>query len=99
MMRIPEGRWSAIIHSWIPAGRRKRRRPRRSWREGVTEAMEKGGMGAEDAQIVNLIHILVFSFSKTIVILYFHLRLSITHYHHCMACFRLLVQFTLRFKI
>jgi hypothetical protein len=49
-MRIPEGRWSAIIHSWIPAGRRKRRRPRRSWREGVTEAMEKGGMGAEDAQ-------------------------------------------------
>jgi hypothetical protein len=39
-MRMPEERCPAIIHSWIPPGRRNRGRPRRSWRDGVTEAME-----------------------------------------------------------
>jgi hypothetical protein len=47
---MPEERWPAIIHLWIPAGRRKRRRPRRSWREGITEAMKKSEMREEDAQ-------------------------------------------------
>jgi hypothetical protein len=28
VMRMPEERWPAIIHSWIPPGRRKRGRPR-----------------------------------------------------------------------
>jgi hypothetical protein len=41
-MRMPEERWLAVIHSRIPAGRRTRERPRRSWRDGVTEAMERG---------------------------------------------------------
>jgi hypothetical protein len=42
-MRMPVKRWPAIIQSWIPPGRRKTGRPRRSCRDGVTEAMEKGG--------------------------------------------------------
>jgi hypothetical protein len=50
VIRMAEERWPAIIHSRIPPGRRKRRRPRRSWRDGVTEAMEKRGMREEDAQ-------------------------------------------------
>jgi hypothetical protein len=49
VMKMPEERWPAIIHSWIPLGRRKRERPRRSWRDGITEEMKKRGMG-EDAQ-------------------------------------------------
>jgi hypothetical protein len=36
-MKIPEETWTAKIHSRIPAGRRKWRRPKRSWRDGVTE--------------------------------------------------------------
>jgi hypothetical protein len=44
-MRMPEERWPAIIHSWIPPGRRERGQPRWSWRDGVTEAMKKGGWG------------------------------------------------------
>jgi hypothetical protein len=50
VMRMPEERWPAIIHSWIPPGRRKRGRRRRSWRDGVTEAMKERGMREEDAQ-------------------------------------------------
>jgi hypothetical protein len=51
VMRMPEERWPAIIHSWIPPRRRKRGRSKRSWRDGVTEAMKKGwGRGEEDAQ-------------------------------------------------
>jgi hypothetical protein len=45
VMRTPEERWPAIIHSWIPSGRRKRGRPRRPWWDGVTEAMEERGNG------------------------------------------------------
>jgi hypothetical protein len=42
-MKIP-----AKIHLWISPIRRKNGRPR-SW-NGVTKVIEKGGMGAEDAQ-------------------------------------------------
>jgi hypothetical protein len=45
VMRMPEERWPAIIHSWIPPGRRKRGRPRRSWRDGITGAMKNGDEG------------------------------------------------------
>jgi hypothetical protein len=41
LMRMPQERWPAKIRSWIPPGRIKRRRPRQSWRDGVTEAMEE----------------------------------------------------------
>jgi hypothetical protein len=45
VVRMPEERWPAIIHSWIPPGRRKRGRPRWSWRDGVTGAMKRRWMG------------------------------------------------------
>jgi hypothetical protein len=45
VVRMPEERWPAVIHSWIPPGRRKRGRPRWSWRDGVTEAMKRRWMG------------------------------------------------------
>jgi hypothetical protein len=50
VMRMPEERWPAIIHSWIPPGRRKRGRPKLSWRDGITEVMRKrtGYFGEED---------------------------------------------------
>jgi hypothetical protein len=44
-MRMPEERWPAIIHSQMPTQRRRRGRSRRSWRDGITEAMNKGGWG------------------------------------------------------
>jgi hypothetical protein len=43
VMRMPEERWPAIIHSRIPPGRRKRGRPMRSWRDCITEAIKKKG--------------------------------------------------------
>jgi hypothetical protein len=49
VMRMPDERWPATIHSWIPPERRKRGRPRLSWRHGVAEAMKKGGRREEDA--------------------------------------------------
>jgi hypothetical protein len=48
--RMPEERWPALTHSWIPPGRRKRGRPRCSWRDGVTEAMKRMWLRKEDAQ-------------------------------------------------
>jgi hypothetical protein len=42
-MRMPQERWPAKIHPWIPPERRKRERHRRSWRDCVKEAMKKGG--------------------------------------------------------
>jgi hypothetical protein len=50
VMRMPEERWPAIIHTWIPLGIRKTGRPRRSGWDGVTEEMKKREMGEEDAQ-------------------------------------------------
>jgi hypothetical protein len=50
LMRMPEDRWPAIIHSCIPPERRKRGRPRRSWWNGIKEAMKKRGMTEDDAQ-------------------------------------------------
>jgi hypothetical protein len=46
---MPKERWPAKIHSWIPAGRRKRRGPRWSWWDGITESMAKRGVVEEDA--------------------------------------------------
>jgi hypothetical protein len=37
--RMPEERISKLIMEWIPEGRRKRGRPRKTWKEGVQAAM------------------------------------------------------------
>jgi hypothetical protein len=37
--RMAEERISKLIMEWIPEGRRKRRRPRKTWMEGVQAAM------------------------------------------------------------
>jgi hypothetical protein len=50
VMRLPEERWPATIHSWIPPRRRKRERPKRSWRDVISEAMKKREMREGDAQ-------------------------------------------------
>ncbi|XP_060524518.1 uncharacterized protein LOC132700936 [Cylas formicarius] len=36
-----------LITEWSPVGRRKRGRPRRSWRDEVDESMEKRGMNGK----------------------------------------------------
>jgi hypothetical protein len=43
VMRMPQERWPAIIHLWIPQWRRKRGRPRQSWRDGITQTTKKRG--------------------------------------------------------
>jgi hypothetical protein len=45
VMRMPEERWLAIIHSWIPPGRWKMGQHRRSWWDSITEAIKKEGWG------------------------------------------------------
>jgi hypothetical protein len=45
VMKMPEERWPAIIHSWIPVKKEEGTTYRRSWRDGVTETMGKGGWG------------------------------------------------------
>lgn len=42
--RMDETRWPKRILEWIPYERKKRGRPRRSWREGVDEAMKLRGL-------------------------------------------------------
>ncbi|XP_060522435.1 uncharacterized protein LOC132699629 [Cylas formicarius] len=44
---IEEKRLIHKITEWSPIGRRKRGRPRRSWRDEVDESMEKRGIGDE----------------------------------------------------
>lgn len=38
--RMDENRWPRKVLEWIPPERRKRGRPRRSWRDGIEEAMK-----------------------------------------------------------
>lgn len=49
ILRMPEGRWPKRIFRWRPPGRRKRGRPRRSWNEGIRNAMEARDLEEEDA--------------------------------------------------
>jgi hypothetical protein len=37
--RVPDERTAKLIMEWIPEGRRKRERPRKTWMEGVQAAM------------------------------------------------------------
>jgi hypothetical protein len=41
MMRMPQGKWPAIFHSWVVPGRRQRDDLGRSWRDGNEK--EDGG--------------------------------------------------------
>lgn len=42
--RADPSRWIAKVTDWSPVGRRKRGRPRRSWRDEVDEGMERRGL-------------------------------------------------------
>lgn len=42
--RMGRDRWIGKITDWSPIGRRRRGRPRRSWRDEVDEAMENRGL-------------------------------------------------------
>lgn len=42
--RSSDNGWIKKITEWSPMGRRKRGRPKRSWRDDVDEAMEKRGL-------------------------------------------------------
>lgn len=48
--RASENRWIAKVTDWSPIGRRKRGRPRRSWRNEVDDAMERREMNEGDWQ-------------------------------------------------
>lgn len=45
--RMPEERWPKKILTWIPPEKRKRGRPRTSWRGGIDEAMSARGLEEE----------------------------------------------------
>ena len=36
--------WINIVRQWSPSGRKRRGRPRRSWRDEVDEAIERRGL-------------------------------------------------------
>jgi hypothetical protein len=42
--RMPEERTPKLILEWVPAERRKRGRPRKTWMEGVHAAMTAGNL-------------------------------------------------------
>ncbi|XP_044757686.1 uncharacterized protein LOC123315839 [Coccinella septempunctata] len=48
LKRMPEYRWPRRL--WVPPGRRKRGRPRRSWNEGVYQSMEQRQLNVELTQ-------------------------------------------------
>lgn len=48
VQRMGEQRWPTKVLRWNPSNRRKRGRPRKSWREEVKHAMEGRGLGAKD---------------------------------------------------
>lgn len=46
--RMKEERWPKIILEWSPRGRRKRARPRKTWKAGVMQMMKDRHMQEED---------------------------------------------------
>lgn len=46
--RMQEERWPRKVLEWMPPERRKRGRPRRSWRDDVEEAMAERGLTEEE---------------------------------------------------
>ena len=45
--RMPDDSWSRKLFNWVPT-RRKRGRPRTSWKENTHYEMEKGGLQHDD---------------------------------------------------
>jgi hypothetical protein len=50
VLRIEEKRWPQQLYQWKPPGKRKRGRPKKSWREEMMTAMQSSGLNIEDAQ-------------------------------------------------
>mgnify|MGYP005985278163 FL=1 len=50
LTRMPDDRWPKRLFKWVPPGRRKRGRPRRSWNDGMREAMERRNLDMDMAQ-------------------------------------------------
>lgn len=46
--RMDEGRWPNVLLQWSPAGRKKRGRPRNSWRAGILRMMNDKGLNEQD---------------------------------------------------
>jgi hypothetical protein len=49
-LRMEEERWPKRLYQWKPPGKRKRGRPKKSWREEMMTAMKSRGLNIEDAQ-------------------------------------------------
>jgi hypothetical protein len=50
VLRMDEERWPKQLYQWKPPEKRKRRRPKKSWREEMMTAMQSSGLNIEDAQ-------------------------------------------------
>ncbi|KAJ4440002.1 hypothetical protein ANN_08133 [Periplaneta americana] len=46
--RMDEGRWPNVLLQWSPAGRKKRGRPRNSWKAGILRMMNDKGLNEQD---------------------------------------------------
>lgn len=50
LMRMNDNRWPKRVFCWMPPGRRKRGRPRRSWNEGIRKEMDRRQLNEEMTQ-------------------------------------------------
>lgn len=50
LMRMDDNRWPKKLFRWVPPGKKKRGRPRRSWNEGIRRAMNERNLDEEMAQ-------------------------------------------------
>jgi hypothetical protein len=50
VLRMGEERWPKQLYQWKPPGKRKRGRPKKSWREEMMTVMQSRGLNIEDAQ-------------------------------------------------
>jgi hypothetical protein len=50
VLRMEEERWPKQLYQWKPPGKRKRGRPKKSWRKEMMTTMQSRGLNIEDAQ-------------------------------------------------
>ena len=48
LRRMNDSRQPKKLQSWVPPGKRKRGRPRKTWMDGVQEAMNNKGLNEND---------------------------------------------------